>query len=117
MDTSKEYVKMCQLATEIQKDDFDIKDFKHDISDGNMIYPKYVWLPRQDQLQDMLKYKVHKHFLAYKFALWCHGGQEFGKIIPAHNTGVDGDNSMEQLWLAFVMKENYDKKWNGKDWE
>ena len=24
--------------------------------------------------------------------------------------------SMEQLWLAFVMKEKYNKIWNGKDW-
>jgi len=26
-------------------------------------------------------------------------------------------NSMEQLWLAFVMKEKFDKVWNGEDWE
>ena len=24
--------------------------------------------------------------------------------------------SMEQLWLAFVMKELYSKVWNGEDW-
>lgn len=24
--------------------------------------------------------------------------------------------SMEQLWLAFVMKEKYNKVWNGNDW-
>ena len=24
--------------------------------------------------------------------------------------------SMEQLWLAFVMKENYNKVWSGNDW-
>jgi len=23
---------------------------------------------------------------------------------------------MEQLWLAFVMKEKHNKTWNGKDW-
>ena len=25
-------------------------------------------------------------------------------------------NSMEQLWLAFVMHEKYGKKWDGKEW-
>jgi len=25
-------------------------------------------------------------------------------------------NTGEQLWLAFVMKEKYDKVWNGDDW-
>lgn len=24
--------------------------------------------------------------------------------------------SMEQLWLAFVMKEKFNKTWNGEDW-
>jgi len=26
-------------------------------------------------------------------------------------------NSMEQLWLAFVVKEKYGKVWNGEAWE
>ena len=25
-------------------------------------------------------------------------------------------SSMEQLWLAFVMKSKYNKTWNGEDW-
>ena len=25
--------------------------------------------------------------------------------------------SMEQLWLAFVMKDKYDKTWDGKEWK
>jgi hypothetical protein len=25
-------------------------------------------------------------------------------------------SSMEQLWLAFVMREKYGKKWDGKEW-
>ena len=26
-------------------------------------------------------------------------------------------SSMEQLWLAFVMSEKYNKIWNGKEWD
>jgi hypothetical protein len=29
----------------------------------------------------------------------------------------DLDDALEVLWLAFVMKENYNKVWNGEDWE
>jgi len=25
-------------------------------------------------------------------------------------------HSMEQLWLAFVMKELYNKQWSGEEW-
>jgi hypothetical protein len=30
--------------------------------------------------------------------------------------GVYDEASPEQLWLAFVMKEKYNKVWNGEDW-
>ena len=32
-----------------------------------------------------------------------------------HN--YDSDASMEQLWLAFVMKEKFNKTWDGEKWE
>jgi hypothetical protein len=53
---------------------------------------KCVWLPRQDQLQEM-----------------------YGTFQECSvNGGVV--TSMEQLWLAFVMKEKHNKVWNGNDW-
>jgi len=76
-----------------------------------------VWLPRQDQLQEMaynaktLGTEVH---LA-KSAIGKHGAMFWW---ATHNMyyALQFKNSMEQLWLAYVMYEKYNKKWNGKEW-
>lgn len=66
-----------------------------------------VWLPRQDQLQEMIVKVVDYETTAelegkfHKFLVWL-DEWDFA--------------SMEQLWLAFVMKEKYNKSWNGKEW-
>lgn len=71
-------------------------------------------LERQDQLQEMLEFPVGSFNDNFWDALadlynWSFKGswRKFEHYIPL---------SMEQLWLAFVMKEKYDKVWNGEDW-
>ena len=67
----------------------------------------YIWLPRQDQLQGM----VENH-------TW------YGLILKLNQFVEEVDfsqeanefRSMEQLWLAFVYRELYNKVWNGEDW-
>ena len=68
---------------------------------------KILWLPRQDQLQEMVEYVSPLHLLEYlnNFVTTTESG-----LFPA------GFNSMEQLWLAFVMKERWNKTWNGEAW-
>ena len=66
-----------------------------------------IWLPRQDQLQEILGdvMGLQPEFLAkylYEFAV--------SKVTKLFDT-------MEQLWLAFVMKEKFNKTWNGENWE
>ena len=73
-----------------------------------------IWLPRQDQLQEMVRGEKHMHLLAHLFALWCHGGEDFGKMVYGFPNCLW---SMEQLWLAFVMKEKFNKVWSGDRWE
>lgn len=67
-----------------------------------------VWLPRQDQLQEMISLKNPvEAVLLYK------------RFLNRFNAFYSGDktcHSMEQLWLTFAMKENYKKVWNGKEW-
>ena len=168
MDTSKEFVKMCEKAEEIQaildfkyytiENVFAVKEKKKEcIHEGEKTFISYsydkiycslcgkklkeyqaefietynikptglnfVWLPRQDQLQELVKDKVRDNqktthayvkgpnpegfinvCLLTDFYFW----QE--RIAPLFFT------SMEQLWLAFVMKEKYHKIWNGEDW-
>ena len=63
-----------------------------------------VWLPRQDQLQEMVKSDTIINWDFYHF------------INDGLTDYLDYFNSMEQLWLAFVMKEKHNKTWDGEDW-
>jgi len=155
MDTTKEYILMCEKAKEIQKQADFIKHnwvalpskeiFGMDkgfqfISYGKIpkeyyIYlwlanqPQYskltksdwetfIWLPTQDQLQEMVRnietetwtFKDNKTLIA-QFSHWCWQQQP---ILKIQNTKAY--KSMEQFWLAFVMKEKYGKVWNRKEW-
>jgi hypothetical protein len=159
MDKSDKYIKMCQLAVEIQKDynptigDFvyfngmkEIEDMIvsegeewqngalrpwaiYDSSFGEIIptkeqLQKTVWLPRQDQLQEMIKeyYTIKGH---YAIENLTHDFNDFvgidcpeSYLIKNPQTGefqitiFDFFNSMEQLWLAFVMRILYNKVWD-----
>lgn len=124
MDTSKEYIEMCEKAKEIQEnhkiisgDYFNGGEICEDIFECNndegylikTIYGKWflpsecVWLPRQDQLQEMVNRSYHPFGLVF-------GLCGFVKKLPVKVT------SMEQLWLAFVMYEKFNKIWDGKKW-
>jgi len=69
-------------------------------------FGELVWLPRQDQLQEMVdgtSFEVLDEFI---------GWREFEALVKfVHNA------SMEQLWLAFVMEELYKKQWDGTEWQ
>ena len=90
MDTSKE-----------QKILYDISVLE---SETQYIYqPRFTFLPGQSQLQKMVyeDYQMKMNVDFYRFCMdW--GGQF---------------NSMEQLWLAFVQKELYNKTWDGTTWK
>lgn len=81
---------------------------------------KVVQLERQDQLQEMIgKDPLTKAIDPYsnmKNAMWSvlddlhtYGFTPniFNKFIPV---------TMEQLWLAFVMRGKYGKAWDGEKW-
>ena len=87
---------------------------------GHKSLRRYIWLPRQDQLQEILLEDIPiKRYpqLVGAFYKWIHESN-YLMILPYG----DGEAtacpffSMEQLWLAFVMKEKYDKVWTGEDW-
>lgn len=78
----------------------------------------WVWLPRQDQLQDI----VMNHWFE-NAPIDEKQPSNFEKSIQKFHNEVNNYweyfklKSWEQLWLAFVMKECWNKFWNGKDWE
>jgi len=67
-----------------------------------------VWLPRQDQLQEMI-YSSPDMEEVVKFAIKVHQNDVNTEYYL--NSG-----SLEQLWLKYVMKEKFNKTWNGEDW-
>lgn len=87
------------------------KGREYDKRDDGM---SYIWLPRQDQLQEMIiglpqcHGRVMKPLIEclVKFEEWFHNDEPKAEF-----------NSMEQLWLAFVMKEKYKKTWDGRKWK
>ena len=116
MDTSKQYIKMCEGAKEIQmsccrslplENLFFIKKLNAlSLYDSNRFrhewYTDRIWLPRQDQLQEMIDGDWVKSFITF---MWWYQDE---------NTEIY--KSMEQLWLSLVMKEEYGKTWNGEEW-
>jgi hypothetical protein len=125
MDTSKEYIKMCSCP-EIQGEwllsDGDVIAQKR-ISEKTFVvnfYPanhiivgfEHIWLPRQDQLQEMVG--------GYKFG-FVDWREWITNIYPSFRSYKNpftelSFSSFEQLWLAFVMKEKYNKVWSGSEW-
>lgn len=133
MDKSKKYIKMCEKAWEIQR-----RRGKY-IETGSFYYqPKYatshvypdvniskngvqrcltpnprtwrIWLPRQDQLQEMVCYTKD----ACTISVCTARINEFANNCFLKDETIQ---SMEQLWLAFVMKEKFNKIWTDEDWK
>ena len=113
MDTSPEYIKHCEKAVEIQNkmESYGLEQGSFFYRDGsililsgviNLSLPPHIWLPRQGQLQEMVREEYENDYSL---------SMRFTKFIPGH-----ADSSMEQLWLAFVMKEKHGKTWDGEDW-
>lgn len=123
MDTSKEYIKMCDNRFlrdnwKLAEGDFFTRsqsDLVYCLEKGELDFIKQSLIPtykswignkiplfRQDQLQEMVKHR-NMFELHRAFNYWLNRQ----KNIP---------NSMERLWLAFVMKEKFNKVWNGETW-
>ena len=128
---TKNYIKMCEGTKEIQCDrilgryefgDIYYLESKHKHGgkfrfigsyDGydkdKELIEKSVWLPTQEQLQEIISCNWHDVFCKF---LWWHSdndksSEEFESMFT----------SMNEVWLAFVMKEKYQKTWTGKKWE
>jgi len=74
-----------------------------------------TWLPYQHQLQGMVyRYPDESDNLWTTF----NGIYDFVMQSPVlRNRYASQFTSMEQLWLAFVMKEKFNKTWTGTEWK
>ena len=82
----------------------------HFVDHWNEARECFVFLPCQDQIQEMLKTNLLDLLNKfYKFVFddlsWMFNKDHTIKF-----------KTMEQLWLAFYMWEKRGKKWNGEEW-
>ena len=118
MDTSKEYIKMCDCE-EIQK------EWKP--QSGNFVFDEHcckdsfifhnhplsiyaVWLPQQDQLQEIIIKQtkvINWRNLQNCFYDW---------VIDCNEERMYNFDSMEQMWLAHYMEIKHNKTWDGNKW-
>jgi len=127
MDKTETYIKQCEQATKIQTIKPDSStDYLHGwfacgkcyevCHEDDGYYYGYcdcnreVWLPRQDELQEMIPLKMSASWLFLDAFI-----RDYMETIDESYDFPSWD-SWEQLWLAFVMKEKYNKTWNGEDW-
>ncbi len=124
MDTTPKYILMCEKAEEVQKgaswSGYKKEFFTHlgliwiDCNgewwakEGEVRFGyDWVWLPRQDQLQEMIlgPVPVVKDYydLNILFALYTERAMVHQRL-----------QSYEQLWLTFVMRERYQRRWDEK---
>lgn len=114
MDTSKEYVKMCDKSGLEECCSYGIPAFIGKVKyTGNNVFVELdqcsttwrtVRLLRQSQIQEM-----------FKTAPFVLSG-DFDKKMENYITGNPDNWSFEMLWLAFYMFEKHQKIWDGKEW-
>lgn len=136
MDTSEEYIHQCDCEEVQEHRRYDGGDWICDPNDGHSwaIWQRVrgatdegmrkfmdglLWLPRQDQIQDMMEWKNEYHFWEWEADTFDgdKAGSYHGQILDNEDLvyGVSM-SSLEQLWLAFYMYEKYGKIWDGDKW-
>lgn len=138
MDCGSVYIKMCEKAEEIQKHQLKADDYFAYLSDEGeykvLVFQRYrplnrgecakIFLARQDQLQEILsKYYASEMGMVetvsfikqvfLDFAQWLNQQYEDHPFVCVPTNCF---STGEQLWLAFVMQECWDKVWNGQEW-
>ncbi len=92
---------------------YDEQDEENYLKECDEMKEQALWLPRQDQLQRMFEPDTAKIFLLMNQVI----GKKYRDY--AKNVIVDAPElffSMEQLWLAYIMKEKFNKVWNEEQW-
>ena len=124
MDTSEQFTKMCDtpeiqgqkprmgLVPPTNEDTFISLFACYWAGDFDWIEQRsrYIWLPRQDQLQEMVGGGLENGFIDWQAWLENIYGLNYGDKPNGH---LHIFKTWEQLWLAFVMKEKYGKTWHG----
>ena len=110
------YIKMADCPEiQGQHKSWDKHDF-YAFADGQNESPYHgIWLPMQAQLQEMVTPGQNlEAFHVGRANQIVSGLQDFRRMIGLEYTNQF--DSMEQLWMAFVMHELHGKIWAGEAW-
>ena len=130
MDNSENYIKMCEKSAEIQDAYAGQCNSWFALKKRNGVYVvlteqtisqcvlpcTIIWLPRQDQLQEMVEDNDYWEIRRYPVSGRLDNEFPYELIIYSDSVETIRCATMEQLWLAFIMHELYGKRWNGTDW-
>ena len=73
----------------------------------------YTWLPRLDQLMEMAQVRGRRfESVSQEFFTWNTRAYAGGARLPR-----EVFTTLEQVWLAFVMQNRFDKIWTGSAWK
>ena len=88
-----------------------------------------IWLPSQDQLQEMFSSGMFSLDALFPLDTWSLQLSFFGFMYEVNLSTVQDETirferspyayqfcSLEQLWLAFIMKKKYNKIWVKGEW-
>jgi len=101
---------VCALTKELRLSHLD--DYNY-MKSMNMLQKEreYIWLPRQDQIQEMYFNNAYPCTIITKFYKW------FDRTIEKLIENCEGlDWSMEKLWLSYFMHEKHSKIWSEGKW-
>lgn len=135
MDATEKYIEMCK-AKEIQSrwrptdGDFYvysvvlhdpqifIRSARFGIEPVDLSNWIWIWLPRQDQLQDMLSASITIGYMVRGLEAFYDPESQCEYFTPCRSCRNLGKrrrttyDTMEQWWLAFVMHEKFGKWWS-----
>ena len=113
MDTSEQYIEMCEAASEdIGEQEFD--QSRCPVCGGDWWGGKYIFLYRQDQLQEMiLSPEPIGSKENYKYFYFI---EHFSEEV-LQDSYYQQFHSMEQILLAVLMKCRFHKIWDGEKWK
>jgi len=96
----------------------DVNNFASLFEMESILKEYFIWLPTQEQLQEILqkgrKWVYYGSYPLTQFCGWIMTSGGPNKFY--HHQYKSLFMSINELWLAFIMHELYNKRWTGKEW-